>query len=207
MSFDFNFTKEKLAGCISNPRISDWYDTLVRILPAYAINTQPRVAAWLAQTGHESGDFRSLVENLNYRAQALVATWPRHFPTMDIANQYHRMPERIANRAYANRMGNGPESSGDGWKYRGRGLIQVTGKTNYTNCSLALYGDTTLVNQPEFLESMDGAVRSACWYWNSRDLNLDADRLNIDTISRKVNGGTKGLEDRQARYQRCMRVL
>lgn len=208
MAFEFDFTLDKLAGCINNPAIENWYDTIIQTLPEYNITSINRVAAWLAQMGHESADFRTLVENLNYSAQALRRTWPRHFPTDAIAQQYHRQPERIANRAYANRMGNGPESSGDGWKYRGRGIIQITGKSNYTNCSMALYGDAQiLLDEPQILCEVDGAVRSACWFWNSRDINDPADSQDIVEVTRRINGGTHGLDDRQKRYHRALAVL
>lgn len=207
MSFDFDFTPEKLSQCINNPNVGQWFDALYEILPTYQINTKLRVAGWLSQTGHESGDFRAVQENLNYGAKGLRATFSKYFPTDDLANAYQRQPEKIANRVYGGRMGNGPESSGEGWKFRGRGLIQVTGKDNYTRCSQALYGDDVLIEQPELLQDIDGAIRSACWYWNSRNINADADRGDVLTMTKKINGGTHGLEDRQRRYNICMSVL
>ena len=130
--FEFNFTKEKLAQIIpGNPNLDHWYESLCEILPDYDINTVQRVAAFLAQCAHESGGFRAIKENLNYKAESLCKVWPRLFPNIDIARQYAQQPEKIANRAYGGRMGNGPEESGDGWKFCGRGLIQLTGKQNY----------------------------------------------------------------------------
>lgn len=208
MSFDFDFTQEKLAACINNSNIDQWYNTIVQTLPEYQIVTVNRVACWLAQMGHESGDFKFLVENLNYSAKGLRATFGKYFPTDQLARQYERQPEKIANRVYANRLGNGSEQSGDGWKFRGRGLIQVTGKNNYTDCSNTLYGDPKiLVDDPTILSETDGAVRSACWFWNSRNLNSWADSLDNTTLTKKINGGTNGLDDRNQRLQRCLAAL
>jgi putative chitinase len=207
MGFDFSFTPEKLAACISNPNINQWYDSLVDILPQYAINTRLRVAGWLSQCGHESGDFKILQENLNYGAKGLLTVFPRYFPTQALAESYQRKPEMIANRVYGGRMGNGVETTGDGWKYRGRGLIQITGKDNYTRCSRTLYGDDSLLENPDLLLDVDGAIRSACWYWNSRNINVDADNGDVLTMTKKINGGTIGLDDRQRRYDRCMATL
>lgn len=209
MSFQFAFSKDKLQACVpGNNKITDWYDVICQVLPEYQIITWQRVSQWLAQMGHESGDFRVLTENLNYSADALQRVWPRHFPTADIATQYARQPERIANSAYANRMGNGPESSGDGWRFRGRGLVQVTGRSNYTDASRALYGDEQiLLKEPHILSEPDGAIRSACWYWNSRKINGVADREDTEAVTKLINGGTHGLADRQARYARAAAVL
>ncbi len=124
-SFDFDFTQDKFTAIIGkNPYADHWYEALCQILPDYDINTVPRVAAFLAQTAHESGNYRAIKENLNYKAESLMRVWPRYFPDMATAKAYEKQPERIANRAYANRMGNGPEESGDGCRYCGRGLMQ-----------------------------------------------------------------------------------
>ena len=157
--------------------------------------------------GHESGDLRELQENLNYGAKGLRVTFPRYFQTDEIALEYQRKPEKIANRVYGGRMGNGPEETGEGWKFHGRGLVQITGKENYTHCSTALYGDDRLLDNPDLLADMDGAVRSACWFWNSRNLNPLADAGDIVTITKRINGGTIGLPDREARYRHCLSVL
>lgn len=207
MTFSFDFTAEKFSRCINNPRSEEWFSVLCEILPQYGISTKQRVAGWLSQTGHESGDFRTLSENLNYSAQGLMKTFPRYFPTVALADQYARQPMKIANRVYGGRMGNGPESTGEGWRYRGRGILQITGKDNYRNCSNTLYGDDLLLREPDLLLDMDGAVRSACWFWNSRNINADADRGDVVAMTRKVNGGTHGLEDRQRRYRLCISVL
>lgn len=209
MSFQFTFTPTKLQACVpSNPRITDWYDVICKTLPEYNITTWQRVAQWIAQVGHESGNFRTLVENLNYGAVGLKNTWPRSFPTLQIAQSYERQPERIANRTYANRMGNGSEQSGDGWKFRGRGLIQITGKSNYIQASKTLYGDENiLLNDPDILKEPDGAIRSACWFWNSRNLSVPADKEDTQTVTRLINGGLNGLDDRVARYNTARSVL
>jgi putative chitinase len=207
MSFDFDFTQQKLEDCIDNSDIDDWFQPICDILPSYQITSMLRVAAWLAQMGHESEDFCVLEENLNYSAKGLRTVFPRYFPTDALALQYQRNPEKIANRVYDNRMGNGPEESGDGWKFHGRGLIQITGKDNYTHCSNALYGDLRLLDNPELICDMDGAIRSACWFWNSRELNDFADNKDMITITRRINGGTNGLTERVERYQRILNIL
>jgi putative chitinase len=207
MSFEFDFTPEKLAHCIKNPHIAEWYDPICEILPEYQINNPRRVASWLSQCGHESADFKFMQENLNYGAKGLRGVFPKYFPTDDMANAYQRQPEKIANRVYGNRMGNGPEETGEGYMYRGRGIIQITGKDNYRRCSIALYGDESLLENPDWLCEIDGAIRSACWYWNSRNLNADADREDVLALTKKINGGTHGLDDRMARYGHCISIL
>ena len=172
----------------------------------YQIVTTQRVAAFLAQAGHESGQLRSVVENLNYGAQALVATWPSRF-TPDLAAQVARQPEQIANIVYASRMGNGDASSGDGWNYRGRGLIQITGRSNYLQCSLGLFGDERLLQQPELLEQPQWAAESAAWFWEQQGLNALADADQFNSITRKINGGLNGLEDRLQIWARARAVL
>ncbi|WP_040064430.1 glycoside hydrolase family 19 protein [Pseudomonas batumici] len=172
----------------------------------YQIVTAQRVAAFLAQAGHESGQLQSVVENLNYGAQALVATWPSRF-TPDLAAQVARQPEQIANIVYASRMGNGDESSGDGWNYRGRGLIQITGRDNYLQCSLGLFGDERLLQQPELLEQPQWAAESAAWFWEQQGLNELADADQFNSITRKINGGLNGLEDRLQLWARARAVL
>jgi putative chitinase len=199
-------TREQLAQIIpKNPYIDQWTDALNKLLPDYEINTPPRVAAFLAQCAHESGGFVFLKENLNYRAESLMRTWPRHFPTIEIANQYARQPERIANRAYANRMGNGPEESGDGARYLGRGLIQLTGKNNYEAFAESI--ETPVEEIPAYLETFEGAVQSACWFWETNNLNRFADVGDILTMTKRINGGTIGLEDRMKHYAHALEVF
>lgn len=199
-------TPEQLGQIIpGNQYVDQWCDALNKILPDYEINTPQREAAFLSQCAHESAGFTALQENLNYRAESLMRVWPKHFPTMEIANQYAYHPEQIANRAYANRMGNGDEASGDGWKFRGRGLIQLTGRANYT-----AFGTTVNMTPDqviEYVQTFDGAVQTACWFWNTNNLNQYADVNNIQTITQRINGGLNGLDDRIARYNLAQQAL
>jgi len=204
--FEFNFTKEKLAQIIpGNPNLDHWYESLCEILPDYDINTVQRVSAFLAQCAHESGGFRAIKENLNYKAESLCKVWPRYFPSIDVARQYAQQPEKIANRAYANRMGNGPEESGDGWKFCGRGLIQLTGKDNYSRYAAST--EQTLDEASEHLTTFEGCVQSAAWFWEANNLNQYADSGDILTMTKRINGGTLGLEDRQKHYAHAIQVL
>ncbi len=143
---------------------------------------------------------------MNYNAKALRAVFGNYFPTDELAEDYARKPEKIANRVYANRMKNGDEESGDGWKYRGRGLIQLTGKENYTKCGGALKID--LVNKPDLLaQDANAAVAAACWFWDSRKLNAYADQDDIRSVTKCINGGYNGLEDREQYLRRAKSVL
>ena len=168
-------------------------------------STLNRRAAFLAQCGHESAGFSRVTENLNYSAEGLNKVFRKYFPTVESAKLYARQPQKIANRVYANRMGNGNESSGDGWKYRGRGFIQLTGKFNYHNCGIDIGVD--LVNKPEYLETMEGALKSAMWYWNKRKINVFADKNDIVGMTKAINGGTIGLEDRRHHYEIAKKLL
>jgi putative chitinase len=207
MSFTFDFKKEHLTAIIGkNPYMDYWYDALCQILPEYEINTPQRVASFIAQCAHESGGFRFLQENLNYRATSLMKTWPRHFPTLEIAKQYERKPEKIANRAYANRMGNGDEASGDGWRYLGRGLIQLTGKNNYTFFAASV-GIEDMDECAEYLGTFEGAIQSACFFWEQNKLNQWADNGDIVTMSKRINGGTIGMDDRIMKYNKALKIL
>ena len=202
----FILTRDQLAKILpGNPYIDHWYSALSQALPDYDINTKPRVAAFLAQCAHESGEFKFLKENLNYKAESLVKVWPKYFPTLDIAQQYAKKPEKIANRAYANRMGNGPEESGDGWRFCGRGLIQLTGRNNYQAFADSI--ETDINDIPEFLATFEGAVQSACWFWENTGLNQFADRGDILTMTKRINGGTLGLEDRIKHYNHALKVM
>lgn len=199
-------TREQLAQIIpSNPYLDYWYSALERCLPDYDINTPRRVAAFMAQTCHESGNYRFLKENLNYRAESLMRVWPRHFPTIEVARQYANKPEMIANKAYGNRMGNGDEASGDGWRYCGRGLIQLTGKVNYEKFAQSI--ETPVEDIPAYLETFEGAVQSACWFWETNNLNTFADSGDILTMTKRINGGTIGLADRQKHYEHALHIL
>jgi len=204
MSFTFDFTENKFAQLISN-NTQEWYQALVNNLPQYDINTPERVAAFIAQCAHESGGFRRLKENLNYKWESLRRVFPKYFPTDDVAQEYAHKPEQIANRIYGSRMGNGDESSGDGFRYCGRGLIQLTGKNNYTKFAESI--GMAVEEVPTLLETYDGAVKSACWFWSSNNLNQWADAGDILTMTKRINGGTIGLEDRIKHYNHAMEVL
>jgi putative chitinase len=207
MSFTFEFKKEHLASMIGeNPYLDYWYDALYQILPEYSINTPERVAAFIAQCAHESGNFRFLQENLNYRAESLTKTFKKYFPTLESARPYARNPQKIANKVYANRMGNGDEASGDGFRYLGRGLIQLTGKNNYTFFAASV-GIEDMDECVEYLGTFEGAVQSACFFWENSNLNQWADKGDILTLTKRINGGTIGLEDRIKHYNHALHVL
>jgi putative chitinase len=204
--FKFEFRKDMLEGIIGkNPYLDYWYNAICQILPVYEIDTPERVAAFLAQCAHESGNFRFLKENLNYKAESLVKVFPKYFPDMGTAKQYEKKPEKIANRVYGNRMGNGDESTGDGFRYMGRGLIQLTGKNNYTIFAASI--DTPLEEIPEYLQTFEGAVQSACWFWEQNNLNKEADARDIKTMTKKINGGFIGLEDRIKHYNHALHLF
>lgn len=188
-----------------NPYVQHWHEALEQLLPSYEINTPQRLAAFLAQCAHESGGFVFIKENLNYRWQSLRKTFPKYFPTDVLAQQYEKQPQRIANRIYANRMGNGSEESGDGYKFCGRGLIQVTGRENYSWFAASL--EITPEEASEYMETFEGAAQSACWFWETNNLNQWADAGDILTLTKRINGGTIGLEDRQKHYQHALHVF
>lgn len=188
-------------GC-ARDTADGWLPFLEGTMKAFSISTPKRVAAFLAQLAHESGGLTRLEENLNYSWQGLMKVWPMHFPTEDIAKQYHRKPEAIANRAYANRMGNGPEASGDGYKYRGKGLIQLTGKDNHRRCGNAIGCD--FLNDPELLLLPVNAALSAGWFWDVNGLNAMADAGDYKQITLRINGGTIGIADRIAKYEKAL---
>jgi putative chitinase len=177
-------------------------------LPVYDINTPERVSAFIAQCAHESGNFKFLKENLNYKAASLRKVFPKYFTDDAIANDYanrSNKQEAIASRIYANRMGNGDEASGDGFRYLGRGLIQLTGKNNYTLFAASI--DTPVEEIPEYLQTFEGAIQSACWFWEQNNLNPIADKGDILTLTKRINGGTIGLEDRIKHYKHALHVL
>lgn len=171
----------------------------------YDINTDLRLASFLSQIAHESGSFTTTSENLFYSAEGLAKTFKKYFPTLELAQPYAKQPNKIANRVYADRMGNGDEMSGDGFRYRGRGLIQLTGKNNYTSFANDL--GITLEECVNYMETKDGAVASAGWFWDRNKLNTLADDGDITGITRRINGGVHGLADRLSRYTNCLRYL
>jgi len=189
----------------NNTNLADWHEALTSILPEYEINTPERIAAFLAQCVHESGGFSAIKENLNYKADSLQKVFPKYFPTSDLAEAYAHQPEKIANRVYANRMGNGDETSGDGYRYCGRGLIQLTGHDNYLSFADSI--ETPLEEMPEYLATFAGAVQSACWFWECNDLNSLADTGDIKAMTKRINGGYIGLEDRIKHYEHALHVL
>lgn len=194
--------RRALPAC-RNP--SAWAEALSFVLPAYDIIGNTRVSQFIAQTAHESMYYNRLDENLNYSAEGLRKTWPRHFPTAEIAQLYARRPARIANRAYANRMGNGDEHSGDGWKFRGRGIIQLTGKNNYRDFSLHHFGNEKLLEEPDLLLQPTLAVASACWFWEINNINEIAN--DVRRTTRRINGGLNGLAHRSMLFERLRAEL
>lgn len=168
-------------------------------------NNKKRIAAFLAQIAHESGSFNFTIENLNYSVDGLRKIFPKYFPTQEFASQYARKPEKIANRVYANRMKNGDEASGDGFKFRGRGLIQLTGRDNYTRFAEAL--GISLDDTIAYLETPNGAVVSAGWFWDNNKLNSYCDKDDFIGLTKRINGGTIGLEDRLHHYKLALSKL
>lgn len=206
------------AAKIKNPE--KWLEAIQATCDRFEINTDKRIAAFLAQTAHESGGYTMLEENLNYSDATMAAVWPNRFAEVGpdkkpikeggknkpnkFALALHRKPEMIANVVYSNRMGNGTIESGEGWKYRGRGLKQLTGKDNYKRCGQALGID--LVDRPELLLTPDYAALSAGWFWSTNKLGDYADRDDFVGMTKKINGGTIGLADREARYKAVLAV-
>ena len=180
-----------------------WLDPLTSAFERFEINTPERQAAFIGQCAHESANFKTLQENLNYSAKGLNATWPSRFPTEEAAQPFHRQPEKIANKVYSGRMGNLDE--GDGWKFRGRGLIQLTGKDNYRLASDALGVD--FVKDPDLVLTKEYAALTAAWFWNKRSLNKEADAKDFTGMTKKINGGTIGLADRVAHINSALNVL
>lgn len=211
----------------SMPFIDEYLPAVQAVTAQRLISTPRRLAAFLAQVGHESAGFTLLLENLNYSAAGLAATWGSRFAEKNSAGQYitvmeggrarrvpnseaqklHRRPEAIGNRVYSDRLGNGTEASGEGWLYRGRGLIQMTGKLNYRQCSLGLFCDERLIATPHLLEQWRWAVESAGWYWHSRNINVLADGDDFEQVTKAVNGGLNGHAQRVALYQQALGLL
>ena len=180
-----------------------WLEPLTAAFNRFDISTPERQSAFIGQCAHESGNFKTLQENLNYSSKGLNATWPSRFPSEEAAQPFHRNPEKIANKVYSGRMGNTEE--GDGWKYRGRGLIQLTGKDNYRLASDALGVD--FVANPDLVLTREYAALTAAWYWNKRGLNKEADAKDFTGMTKKINGGTIGLADRVAHINTALNVL
>lgn len=183
----------------------DLAEALTEQFEKYEINTVNRAAGFLAQCGHESAGFTILKENLNYSADGLNKIFKKYFPTVADATPYARNPEKIANKVYGGRMGNGPESSGDGYKFRGRGAIQLTGRDNYTKFAKSV--GMTVDEAVADLETLDGAIESACWFWKTNGLNAICDSDDIVKMTKRINGGTIGLEDRKKHYAEAKHLL
>ena len=198
-------TSEQLAQALhmTPAKAEEWVDAINQTFETFGIDTPEQQASFLGQCAHESNGFTALVENLNYKAESLCKVWPKRFPTLEAAQPYNRNPEAIANHVYSGRLGNGDEDSGDGFAFRGRGLIQLTGRANYKACGEALgvdlEADPDLVSTPQF------AALSAGWFWSTHGLNNIAS--DVLAVTKKINGGTLGLDDRVARTQTVLDVL
>lgn len=184
--------------------INSYVEPMNRTFNRYIIDTPRRISMFLAQVSHESGGLTATQENLNYSADRLLVVFPKYFKDVD-ANAYARNPEKIANKVYANRMGNGLESSGDGYRYRGRGLIQLTGKNNYERFAKGMI--MPLDKAVQYLTTPEGACMSAGWFWDVNNLNELADNGDLVGCTRKINGGTHGLEDRQNQYTKALTIF
>jgi putative chitinase len=182
---------------------SKWFDPLNEVFAKYEINTPLRQAAFIGQCAHESANFTKLEENLNYSPERLMQVWPSRFPDMATAVKYAHNPQLLANKIYAGRLGNNQE--GDGWNFHGRGLIQLTGRENYERCGKALGVD--LISQPSFLAEPMYACLSAGWFWNKAGLNALADAKDYDTMTKRINGGLNGLDDRKAKIAKALSIL
>ena len=209
-SMKFNFTKEQLREIIkNNPKSDDWYEACINIFPKYDITTVERVAGFLAQCAHESANFTALEENLNYKEETLLKIFARYFgPGKRNAKEYAKNPEKIANYVYmdefrSSKMGNVKE--GDGWRFRGRGLKQLTGRENYTNFGKSV--GMTAEEAADYVATEKGAIESACWFWNAKKLNAIADTQDIVKMTKIINGGDIGLADRKSRFEHAIKVL
>jgi putative chitinase len=180
-----------------------WLGPLEEVFVKYEINTPQRQACFMGQCAHESGNFKTLQENLNYSAEGLMKTWPSRFATKEIADQYARQPAKIAGKVYNGRLGNTSEEEAS--KYLGRGLIQLTGKENYGNCGLGIGVD--LLADPALLLDPRYAALSAGWFWNKKGLNALADAQDYETMTKRINGGLIGLDDRKAKIAKALSVL
>ena len=209
-----------VAAGVKDP--AKWLDAVIETCAEFEINTPQRVAAFLAQTSHESGGYTMLSENLNYKAATLAACWPNRFATLGpdkkpkkdekgksiptaVANAIAGKPELIANMVYSARMGNGPAESGEGWKFRGRGLKQLTGKDNYARCGRDLGVD--LVGNPDLLLEPTYAARSAGWFWKSNSLSTYADKGDLEGMTKRINGGLIGYAERKAKYDKVLAAM
>jgi len=210
----FPMTEDMLKAMINNnPKSKEWFDALSEIMPKYEIDTPERIAGFIAQCAHESADFKRLEENLNYSEKALNSVFGRYFGKgkgKRDAAEYARNPEMIANYVYQDEFRSkkgalGNTEEGDGWRFRGRGLKQLTGRNNYAAFGKTV--DMTAEEAAEYVATPKGAVESACWFWDTNKLNKIADKKDIVAMTKKINGGTIGLEDRTARYEKALAIL
>ena len=183
----------------------EWVDALNETFTRFDISNPARQAAFIGQASHESGNFKTLKENLNYRAETLMRVWPKRFPTLEFAKQYEKNPKKIANSVYSNRMGNRDEASGDGYRFRGRGLFQLTGHSNYFHAGKALGED--FVMNPDLVATPRYATLTAAFFWQTHKLNDYADARDYLTMTKRINGGTIGLQDRIAHINHALSVL
>jgi putative chitinase len=205
--FNFSFKESQVLELLrGNSEADDWYDAMVEVLPLWQITTVERVAGFISQCSHESQNFRRLSENLNYSATGLNNVFPQYFRRVGRdAKLYHRNPRAIANVVYANRMGNGNTASGDGWRYRGGGLMQLTGKYNY-----AKFGEAVRMSPEqaiEYVRTKKGAIDSACWFWDRRNLNVYADARDVRRMTKLINGGYNGIDERTENFDHALEVL
>jgi len=184
---------------------AEWVDALNETFDKFDISTPARQASFIGQCSHECGNFKTLSENLNYKAETLMKLWKTRFPTIEIANEYARNPKKIANKVYANRMGNRDEASGDGYRFRGRGCIQLTGHANYFHAGQACGED--FVMNPDLVATPKYAAMTAGWFWNTHKLNQYADRTDFLMMTKKINGGTIGLDDRIRHINHALDIL
>ena len=184
---------------------AQWVDALNDTFERFNISTPRQKAAFIGQCGHECGNFKILEENLNYRAATLMKLWPKRFPTLEVANAYAGNPKKIANMVYASRMGNRDESSGDGYRFRGRGCIQLTGHANYFHAGQALGSD--FVADPDLVGTPKYAALTAGWFWSTHNCNNLAEAADWINLTKKINGGTIGLDDRVKHTNEALAVL
>ena len=205
--FEFEFTEEMVIEMLrGNEEAEDWYDAMCEILPLWEMDTPERVAMFIAQCGHESNNFKVLSENLNYSAKALDSLFSKYFSKAGRdAQEYHRQPRKIANVIYANRMDNGDTDSGDGWTFRGGGILQLTGRYNYTQFGEEM--EMSPEEAVEYVRTKKGALDSACWFWDTNNLNKYADACDVKGATKRINGGYIGLEDREKHYKHAMEIL
>ena len=204
--FKFQFDEWMAEELIHRDDWKDWYEAMCEILPLWSVDTIERVAMFVAQCGHESAGFRVLSENLNYSAKALNTIFPKYFRRAGRdANDYHRQPEKIANVIYANRMDNGDSDSGDGWRFRGGGILQLTGRYNYTQFGKAV--EMSPEEAVDYVRTKKGALDSACWFWDTNNINKWCDAMDVVGATKRINGGTIGLDDRKKHYLHAIDVL